>query len=294
MLAGRFLVAGAILYAWSIRQGDRKGDRPGLREWRSAAIVSAALLLIGNGGVAWAEQRVATGVASLIIATTPLWMALFDRVAYGQRLSRTTVLGLGVGLAGAALLANPFGHGHVDAFGALWLACAAMSWAAGSLYSRRAALPRRPLVGASMEMIVGGAMLGLLAVATGGPGHVHHVSTESLLALAYLIGLGSLVGFTADVWLLRNAPTSLVSTYAYVNPGVAVFLGWMIENETIGPRVLLAGGMIVAAVALIVSARPRPRAEVPAGAAAPVRARYPDWIFRRRPRQSAPRGWIGS
>jgi drug/metabolite transporter (DMT)-like permease len=275
MLAARFGIAGLLLYVWSIRKGDRVGDRPGWRQWRAALIVGGALLLVGNGAVAWSEQRVTTGVASLIVATVPLWMALFDRVATGQRLSRKAVLGLGIGLAGAALLANPFGKGHVNVYGALALVLGSMSWAAGSIYSRRAALPSRPLVGASMEMIAAGALFGLLALATGEPGAVHHISGESFLALGYLIVLGSLIGFTAYVWLLRNAPTTLVSTYAFVNPAVAVFLGWAIVSEPIGPRVLIAATMIIAAVALIVGAKPRTRrraARAPV-AAVPARAR---------------------
>jgi drug/metabolite transporter (DMT)-like permease len=257
MLAARFGIAGAALFAWSIRRGDRAGDRPGWRQWRAAAVVGGALLLAGNGSVAWSEQRLTSGVASLVVATVPLWIAIFDRVATGARLTRTAALGLAIGLVGASVLADPFGAGHVDPLGALVLLLGSMSWAAGSLYARRAALPSRPLVGASMEMLVAGAGFALVGVAAGEPSATHHVSGESLAALAYLIVLGSLVGFTAYVWLLRKAPTSLVSTYAYVNPVVAVSLGWAVVNEPIGPRVLVAGAMILVAVALIVGARPR-------------------------------------
>jgi drug/metabolite transporter (DMT)-like permease len=257
MLAARFGIAGAVLFAWSIRRGDRAGDRPGWRQWRAAAVVGGALLLAGNGSVAWSEQRLTSGVASLVVATVPLWIAIFDRVATGARLTRTAALGLAIGLVGASVLADPFGAGHVDPLGALVLLLGSMSWAAGSLYARRAALPSRPLVGASMEMLVAGAGFALVGVAAGEPSATHHVSGESLAALAYLIVLGSLVGFTAYVWLLRKAPTSLVSTYAYVNPVVAVSLGWAVVNEPIGPRVLVAGAMILVAVALIVGARPR-------------------------------------
>ena len=274
MGAMRFLVAGALLYAWSIRRGDRRGDRPGRRQWAAAAVIGAALLLGANGSLSWAEQRVDTGVSSLVIATVPLWMALLDRVAWGQRLSRTAVAGLFVGLGGAVLLAGPTGPGRIDPVGSLVLVFSALAWAAGSLYSRRAPLPKRPLVGASMQMLAGGALLAVLGLSLGEGSQLGHVSTTSLLALVYLIVLGSLVGFTAYIWLLRVAPTSLVSTYAYVNPVVAVFLGWAIESEPIGLRTLVAGAMILLAVALIVKARPartRPRAPVPA--AAPARAR---------------------
>jgi drug/metabolite transporter (DMT)-like permease len=273
MLGARFAIAGLVLYAFSIRRGDRMGDRPGWRQWRSAAIVGGALLLVGNGGITWAERRVSTGVASLVVATVPLWMALFDRFANGQRLSRNAVVGLAVGLGGAAILANPFGAGHVDLLGAALLILSAVSWAGGSIYARRAPLPKRPLVGASMEMIVAGVGFSLMGLATGETGHAGHISGGSLAALAYLIVFGSLVGYTAYIWLLGNAPTSLVSTYAYVNPAVAVLLGWLFVNETIGPRVVVAGAMIIAAVALIV-AKPRERREkARVRAALPVRAR---------------------
>ena len=267
----RFLIAGTLLYVWSIRRGDREDDRPRARQWGAAAVVGAALFLAGNTGVAWAETRVDTGVASLVIATIPLWMAIFDRVACGERLGRPALLGLGVGFAGAALLASPTGSGHMDVAGAAVLLLAAASWAAGSLYARRAPLPRRPLVSSSMQMLTGGAMLAVVAVSSGELGRVHDVSTESVLALIYLIVFGSILAFTCYAWLLRNARTSLVSTYAYVNPLVAVFLGWAIENEPIGARTIIAGGLILAAVALIVT--PREGRSGEAVAAVPARGR---------------------
>jgi drug/metabolite transporter (DMT)-like permease len=273
MLGARFAIAGLVLYAWSIRRGDRVGDRPGWRQWRAAAVVGAALLLVGNGGITFAEKRVSTGVSSLVVATVPLWMALFDRFANGQRLSRNAVVGLAVGLGGAAILANPFGAGHLDLLGASLLILSAVSWAGGSIYARRAPLPKRPLVGASMEMIVAGVGFSLMGLITGETGDAGHISSGSVAALVYLIVFGSLVGFTAYVWLLRNASTSLVSTYAYVNPAVAVLLGWLFVNETIGPRVVVAGAMIIAAVALIV-AKPRERRErIRSRFALPARAR---------------------
>ena len=271
MASLRFLLAGGLLYAWSIRRGDRDIDRPSPRQWLAAGIAGALLFVVGNTGVAWAEQRVATGISSLVIATVPLWMALFDRVACGQRLSRAAVLGLGLGFAGVALLAGPSGAGRIDIVGFLVLLLAASCWAAGSLYTRTAPLPRRPLVGASMQMLVGGALLGLLAAGDGELGRLGHASAESILALAYLVVFGSLLAFTAYAWLLRVARTSLVSTYAYVNPLVAVFLGWAVENEGIGLRTVLAGGLILAAVALIVS--PPRRGPRPAAYAVPARGR---------------------
>jgi drug/metabolite transporter (DMT)-like permease len=272
MGAARFLTAGALLYAWSIRRGDRHGDRPRAKHWAAAALAGGLLLVSANGLLCWAEQRVDSGVSSLVIATVPLWMALFDRVGYGQRLSRSAVAGLVVGLAGAVLLAGPTGPGRIEAVGGLVLVVSAISWAAGSIYSRRAPLPRRPLVGASMEMLTGGAMLAVLGLAVGEGSRVQF-SASSLLALAYLIVFGSLIGFSAYIWLLRAAPTSLVSTYAYVNPVVAVFLGWALESEPIGARTLVAGAMILLAVALIVRKRPvRAPSSARVPAAAPARA----------------------
>ena len=264
LMAGvRFLVAGALLYAWSIRRGDRTGDRPGPRQWLAAGVVGALLFLVGNAGVAWAEQRVASGTASLVIATIPLWMALFDRVGYGQRLSRNSVVGLVLGFAGAALLAGP-GADRIDLAGFAVLLVAAAGWAIGSLYSRRASLPRRPLVSASMQMLVGGALLAVVAAASGELGEVGRPSAESTLAVAYLVGFGSILAFSAYAWLLRVARTSLVSTYAYVNPLVAVFLGWAVENEGVGLRTLGAGALILVAVALIVSPKTGLRRDAPA------------------------------
>jgi drug/metabolite transporter (DMT)-like permease len=253
MTSVRFLVAGSLLYAWAVRRGDTKGDRPGRRQWLAAGIVGAALFLVGNAGVAWAEKRVDTGVASLIIAAVPLWMALFDRAACGQRLNRLALAGLAVGFGGVALLAWPTGPSHIDVEGAVALLISGAGWAAGSLYSRRAPLPRRPLVSAGMQMLVGGVLLAIVSAATGEVTQVHDVSATSLLALAYLVVFGSWLAFTAYAWLLRNTRTSLVSTYAYVNPLVAVFLGWAVENESVSARTVLAGAVVLTAVALIVT-----------------------------------------
>jgi drug/metabolite transporter (DMT)-like permease len=201
-------------------------------------------------------------------------MAILDRLFFGQRLGRTAVVGLVVGLAGAALLAGPTGPGHIDPLGAGVLVGSALAWTVGSLYSRSASLPRRPLLGASMEMLTGGALLALLGLSLGEAGQLGRISWTSGIALIYLIVFGSLIAFSAYIWLLRVAPTSLVSTYAYVNPVVAVFLGWAIESEPIGVRTVLAGAMILVAVALIIGVRPtrgRMTARVPA--ATPARAR---------------------
>jgi drug/metabolite transporter (DMT)-like permease len=259
----RFLLAGGILYVLAVRRGDREGDRPTAEHWRSAFIIGTALLLGGNGLVSWAEQRVPSGVAALLIATVPLWLAIGDRLRYGSRLSWQTILGLAVGFSGLVFLVGQSGEGRIDSLGAAALVGASIFWAGGSLYSRGAPLPGRPLVGTGMEMLAGGLVMAVVSLATGELGRLDldSVSGQSLLGLAYLIVFGSWVGFTAYIWLLRNTRTSLVGTYAYVNPVVAVLLGWALLNETITVRTLLAGGVIVIGVALIVTARaPQPSA----------------------------------
>jgi drug/metabolite transporter (DMT)-like permease len=257
MASVRFLIAGAILYVIAIRTGDREGDRPTRAHWRSAAIIGTALLLGGNGLVSWAEQRVPSGLAALIIATVPLWLVLLGRFVLRDRVSPREWLGTAAGFGGLILLVDPSGAGHVDLFGGALLVTASILWAAGSLYARGASLPARPLVGTAMEMLCGGVALGVVGVLSGELGRVDisAISLESLLGLGWLIVFGSLVGFSAYVWLLRVTRTSLVGTYAYVNPVVAVLLGWAMLNEPITAATLVAGGVIVVAVALIVSAR---------------------------------------
>jgi drug/metabolite transporter (DMT)-like permease len=260
MAAGRFLVAGSLLYAWASRRGDR-ADRPTARHWLSAFLVAAPMLAVGNASVGWAEQTLDIGTASLIIASVPLWMALLDRVVYGQRLSRGVVLGLVIGFGGVGLLVAPGGGGGAGSKAAFVLVFGSLAWAIGSLYSKHAPLPRRPMVGVAMQMLAGGLLLVVVGAVAGEFGRVHPaaISLESWLGLAYLVAVGSLLGFTAYMWLLRAAPTSLVGTYAYVNPVVAVMLGAIVLDEPIGWRTLVGGGIILASVALIVRA-PKPAA----------------------------------
>jgi drug/metabolite transporter (DMT)-like permease len=267
----RFVVAGGLLYVWAVRCGDVTGDRVGKRQWAAALLVGGLLFVGGNSLVAWSETRVDTGIAALLIAAVPLWMALFDRAANGQGLSRSTLAGLFVGFGGVALLAWPSGPSRIDALGAGALLVSGAAWAAGSLVARRAALPRRPLVSSGMQMFAGGVLLMLVAGASGELTEVGHVSMTSVLAMVYLIVFGSWLAFSAYVWLLRVAPMSVVSTYAYVNPVVAVLLGWVVLSEPLSVRTVAAGAIILGAVALIVTpARVRPS---PVPAAAPVRAR---------------------
>ena len=259
MASARFLLAGALLYAVASRFGDRDGDRPGRREWLWAFATGVPLLTLGNGFVVLGQETVDSGVASLVIASVPLWIALLDRLVFGRRLSTQAVVGIAVGFGGVALLIGPSGGG-IDAWGALLLVTASVAWASGSLLTRRAALPRRPLVGVAMQMLAGGAVLAVEGALLGELGEVHPAdfSARSLAGFAFLVLFGSILAFSCYVWLLRSTRTSLVATYAYVNPVVAVLLGWAVLDEAIGLRTLGAGVVILAAVALIVSARSEP------------------------------------
>jgi len=274
MASVRFLIAGGLLLAFAALRREPRRQRVGRAQWRAALIVGGALLLGGNGGVVWAEQRIPSGIAALLVATLALWIALLDRVVFGQRLARRAVIGLLLGLAGLALLLGPEEHGGVDPLGALVCMLASLSWASGSLYARSAPLPRHPLVATGMEMVAGGALLGIAGAATGELGALRlaTVSTASVLAVGYLIVFGSLLAFSAYVWLLRAAPVSLVATYAYVNPIVAVLLGWVLLDEPVTARMLVAGVVIVVAVGLIAGAAPgateTAEEDVPAAAAA--------------------------
>jgi len=256
--AVRFLIAGALLYAVTIRSGDAAGDRPGRREWRDAAIIGGLLLAGGNGLLAIGEQTVPSGIAALIIATLPLWVAILGRAFFGVHLTRTIVAGTVIGFAGVVVLVWPTGESAgLDAFGVAVVLLSPVFWATGSLFSRTAHVPRRPLVGTAMQMLAGSAVLFVLAVLTGDIFRVRttEITTVSLAAVGYLILVGSLVGYTAYVWLLRVAPISTVSTYAFVNPVIAVLLGALVLDEPLAPRTLAAGAIIVIAVAVIVRAR---------------------------------------
>jgi drug/metabolite transporter (DMT)-like permease len=262
MLSIRFLIAGALLYWWSARRGAVAGERPGRRQWRAAAIVGGLLLVVDTGGVAWAELRVSSGIAALIVASVPLFMAVLDRACFGVRLPLGGVAGLFVGLLGVGLLVGA--SGQIDAAGIIVLLGASFAWAAGSTYARVAPLPRRPFLSAAMQMLCAGVMLAVVGIGRGELGQVHlsAISDASLAAVLFLIVFGSLVAFTAYGWLLKNASTRLLSTYAYVNPAVAVLLGWAFVGEQIGGREIAAGLVILSSVALIAFARsPREQPE---------------------------------
>lgn len=249
----RHLVAGAILLAVALPRGDRASDRIGRPQLVAAFVFGGLLFVTGHGALAWAQQTVPAGVAALLVGSIPLWMALLDRLVLGRRLPVSAYAGLVLGFVGLGVLFDPFGAGSVDRLGALVIVVSALCWAAGSLYSRSAPLPRRPLVSAGLGSLAGGVLLGLVSAGSGELGDARW-SSDSALALAYLVVAGSLVGFTAYVWLLRSAPTSLVATYAYVNPIVAVALGWLLLGEGVTAQMAVAGAAIVVSVALIVRA----------------------------------------
>ncbi|HEY4597488.1 MAG TPA: EamA family transporter [Thermoanaerobaculia bacterium] len=256
MAAARYLTAGAMLYAWSRLWG---APRPRLIHWRPAVILGGLLLLLGNGGVVWAEQRVSSGLAALLVSTEPLWIVLFVWMRDHDRPAGRVFLGLLLGLTGLVLLVRPSSTGGIDPLGVAAVMVASAGWAWGSLHGQRAKLPSSPLLGTAMQMLGGGGLLLLASTLTGEPARFHlaAVSARSLLSLAYLVVFGALIAFTAYVWLLKAAPPVLVSTYAYVNPLVAVFLGWAVAGETITRGTLIAAAVILAGVALISSAQGR-------------------------------------
>jgi drug/metabolite transporter (DMT)-like permease len=288
MSSVRFLIAGAALYAFAARGRPR----PTRREWLAAAIVGAALLLVGNGGVAWAETRLDSGFAALIVAIIPLYVAAMDRVVFGRRLSRVAVVGLVIGFAGVALLVRPGGGNDVGA--ALVLLATTSAWSAGSLYARGAPLPTSPLLSAAMQMLAASLFLGVAGLATGEGSDVHAdaFAAKPLIAFTYLVLVGSLIAFSAYAWLLKNVRISVVATYAFVNPVVAVALGTLFLNEQIGLTTVVAGAAIVLAVVLIITAQQRyPGADEDVQSAtteAPVGAGVPR---RDRPRTGAVRAW---
>lgn len=256
MSAGmRFLVSGAILLIWRRAAGDAW---PTKRQWRSTAIVGILLLLGGNGLVSFAEQRIASGVAALIVGTVPLWMVLIEAIRPGGvRPSWQAILGLLIGFGGIYLLVGPselnIGSVQFDTTGILAVIVASFLWSIGSIYSRSADMPDSSLMATGAEMLTGSAALfvvsGLLGEWRGF--NLGAVTTQSWLGLAYLITFGSLIGFVSYIWLLKHAPVSLVATYAYVNPLVAVFLGAWLADETLNARILVAGLVIIGSVVLI-------------------------------------------
>lgn len=259
MAGGRFLVAGVIVSAvLAVRHGPRVlRVRP--LELRGAAVVGILLLAGGNGGVVLGERTVPSGLAALLVATVPLWVVLLRR-GTGDLPRALTWAGVLLGFGGLVVLVLPGDHGGGGVAGVAFVLGAAACWTVGSFMSQRMAMPANPFVGSVWEMLLGGAVLVVLGILRGErPGPLDSYASESWLAFAYLIVFGSLVAYTAYVWLLQNASLSLVATYAYVNPVVAVLLGALILDESVSLPIVVGGAIVVVGVALVVSAeRPRP------------------------------------
>jgi drug/metabolite transporter (DMT)-like permease len=261
MASARFLVAGSLLYAWSRLVNGAAA--PNRAEWGTTAIIGVLLLVGGNGLLVWSEQRIPSGVAALFVGTVPCFMALIDWLRPGGvRPSGLVMAGLLLGLMGLVWLVGPdslMGGGRADFIGAAVVVFCSFMWALGSIYSRHVATPASPFLSTAMQMLAGGVVLLLLSVSVGEPWafDIGAVSLRSALGLLYLIVFGSVVAFSAYIWLLRVSTPARVSTYAYVNPVVAVFLGWALAGEALTLRIGIAAAIIVSGVALITLA-PKP------------------------------------
>lgn len=275
MASTRFLFAGGVLYIWMRLRGV---PNPTRLNSRAGLIIGGLLLLGGNGGVTWSEQYVPSSLAAVMVGAIPAWTVLFDWLLYGgQRPTRRVAAGLVGGLFGVALLAGPsnlLGGESFNTLGIVALLIATLTWAIGSLYSRHAPLPRVPLMATGIEMLAGGLWLALAGTLAGEWSELDlsAITMKSSLALAYLAVVGSLIGFTTYVWLLRNTTPARATSYAYVNPIVALFLGATLAGEEIGVRTLVAAAIIIGSVVLLTSSRAEQKPVQPAKDAAPVRA----------------------
>lgn len=252
MLAVRFLVAGGVMLAWTLMRKRQPITR---RQIVNAMIIGAATLGIGTGAVAWAQQEISSGIAALLVTTVPLWMVFLDWRWFGSGRPRAQVLfGLILGIVGVGLLAAPDLNGSSKGWAMLGVVVGSASWSVGSMQSKRMDLPKNLGVSAAWQMMGGGILLLIAGFLTGEVGglDVQAMTTSSLLGLAYLVVFGSIVGFTAYVWLLANAQPRQIASYAFVNPVVAVLLGWLLAGEVLNTRIGIAMLVLVSAVALIV------------------------------------------
>jgi drug/metabolite transporter (DMT)-like permease len=256
MAGARFSLAGAIMFVWAKFHGDTSGWS--WAQWRRALLIGALLLLCGNGGVTWAEKYIASGLVALLVATEPVWVVVLNWATTRQRPNWKVLLGVLIGLVGVGLLVGGgLNHGRevsaMSLVGAAVVLLAALAWGAGSVYSNRRPIKTTTSLASGMQMIAGGGLLLLLGLIVGDFQRfdLASVSWKSLVAFAYLAIFGALVGFTAYGWLLRNVSTARAATYAYVNPAVAVFLGWLLASEPLTLRMLAAAAVIVGSVALI-------------------------------------------
>ncbi|MEV4350836.1 EamA family transporter [Actinoplanes sp. NPDC049596] len=248
MNAVRFLMAGALLYAYC---RYRRLPSPDRAQWRTGAILGLLLPAAGTGGAAWAEQWLSSGITALFLASIPLWIVLGRRVFDGEKVTWPVALGLAAGFAGVTMLARP--HGGGDAVAIVVALAGALCWGLGTVYAGHAPRPRSALMGSAAQMLCAGAILTVVSGATGEWSRIE-VTGRAALAIGYLIVFGSLVAFTAYTWLLEHVEPRIAGTYAFVNPVVAVFLGWWVLGEPLTVRTLLATAVIAAGVALIVLA----------------------------------------
>ena len=259
MASLRYLAAGTVLFPVACRGGERlrAADRPRPAQWLGMAVVGTMLLAFGNGAACFAEQTLPAGFTALLIATVPIWMVAADRVINRRSIPPLGWFALGIGVAGVSILARP--QGHESLLAVLIVLGGSLSWGTGSVLAGRLPSPARPLLGSAMEMLAGGLVLAGLAAATGELGQVDpgHVSGRSWLALLYLIGPGSLLAMTCYVIALRSLPTATVSTYAYVNPVVAVALGWLLLGERLTLVTMLGGAVVLVSVVLMLGSRSR-------------------------------------
>lgn len=251
----RFLISGVILILWQKFSGN---EMPTKNQWKSTFIIGTLLLLGGNGLVAWAEQTIPSGIAALIIGSVPLFLVIMEAFRpKGVKPNWQSIVGLIIGFIGIFILVGPAeiagGETRLNPFGVIALLGACLFWAIGSIYSKSADLPKSTLMTTGAEMLMGSIGLFFISLITGelNGWNPAEVSTRSLLGLIYLITIGSIIGFGSYIWLLQNAPISLVATYAYVNPIVAVLLGYFFGNEILEPRIWLATAIIIGAVAFI-------------------------------------------
>ena len=254
----RFVISGALLYVWARSRG---AARPTRTHWRNAVIAGGFLLLGGNGAVVWAEQFMPSGLTALLVSILPFWLVIIEWVRPPrQRPSGAILVGLVLGFAGIVVLVGPSelgGHDDASPLGTLVLILGSLSWAIGSFWSRDAELPASGLLTTGMEMLGGGVLMLIVGSLTGELSHLdlHGVSNASMIGLAYLITFGSLIGFTSYIWLLDKVSPAQLGTYAYVNPIVAVLLGWAIAGERLSVRTAIAAAIVIGGVALITIAR---------------------------------------
>ncbi|MET0554667.1 MAG: EamA family transporter [Vicinamibacteria bacterium] len=260
MMGVRSLLAGVLLFAWA---RFREGARPAPGQWGRAAAVGVVLFVGCHGLLAWAEQTVPSGIAALVLATIPVWMTLLDWAFGGPRPRWQDAVGLALGVGGLGLLVGPGASNGAPLAGLLALVWSAFAWAAGSILARRMSRPENVTLASGMQLLCGGAALVLAGLLLGESARVDArvLAPRALLSFAYMVAISSLVGFTAYMWLLRVASPTLVGTYAFVNPVVALVVGASAAGETLSSRVLGASFVIVSGVALIVVGARRPGKE---------------------------------